>query len=273
MIRKLYPGGKRKAFNVTYDDGVTQDIRFVALLNQYKLKGTFNLNSQLMEDGFVWTHENGCVVERVSKEKAVFLYKGHEVASHTLTHPYMDGLSEAETMYELQTDKANLEKLFHREIKGFALPFDRYSKWLETCVPKCGFQYARISEGTYSFTPQKDYYRWKATVFHADPALKELTRQFLRTEEELAFFQIAGHSYDLDFENMWDTIESVFQAISARPDILPMTTIELVEYLKAMDKAEITDRYIHNNSDSSLWFSVQDTAVEVKPNETIKTEI
>jgi hypothetical protein len=63
MIRKLYPHGKKKAFNVTYDDGVLQDVRFVALLNQYQIKGTFNLNSGLMRDGFAWTHESGCVVK------------------------------------------------------------------------------------------------------------------------------------------------------------------------------------------------------------------
>ena len=29
MIRKCYPYGKKKAFNVTYDDGVLLDVRFV----------------------------------------------------------------------------------------------------------------------------------------------------------------------------------------------------------------------------------------------------
>ena len=38
MVRKLYPYGQQKAFNVTYDDGVLQDVRFVELLNQYGLK-------------------------------------------------------------------------------------------------------------------------------------------------------------------------------------------------------------------------------------------
>lgn len=46
MITKLYPNGKTKAFNVTYDDGVLQDIRFVALINKYNIKGTFNLNKE-----------------------------------------------------------------------------------------------------------------------------------------------------------------------------------------------------------------------------------
>lgn len=71
MIQKLYPKGKKKAFNITYDDGVTQDIRFVELLNKYGVKGTFNLNSELMRNGFEWTHETGLVIKRLPPEVAV----------------------------------------------------------------------------------------------------------------------------------------------------------------------------------------------------------
>ena len=37
--------GKMKAVTFSYDDGVTQDIRLVELLNKYGLKATFNINS------------------------------------------------------------------------------------------------------------------------------------------------------------------------------------------------------------------------------------
>ena len=265
MIQKLYPGGKQKAFNVTYDDGVLQDIRFVGLLNKYNLKGTFNLNSGLLENEFEWTHQSGCVVKRLSKEKAVSLYEGHEIACHTLTHPYMDDLSESEILHELQKDKANLEKLFKREIKGFAVPFDYYSELIESCVKQSGFSYARISEESHSFIPQTDYYKWKATVFHTDSEPEKLTQQFLETNENLAVFQIAGHSYDLDIENLWDRVENVFVQISSQKNIVPLTTIEIVEYLQAMEKAEIKEKYIKNNSNISLWFSVCGKAYEIMP--------
>ena len=238
MNQKRFPNGKSKAFNLTFDDGVLQDIRFVELLNKYGLKGTFNLNSGLMENEFEWTHESGRVIKRLSKEKAVSLYQGHEIACHTLTHPYMNDLSESEILHELQEDKANLEKLFGREIKGFALPFDYYSERIEACVMQSGFSYARISQESRSFTPQTDYFNWKATVFHTDPELEKLTQQFIETDEELAVFQIVGHSYDLDVENMWDRIENVFRVIAAYDDILPMTTIEIVEYLQAINKID-----------------------------------
>ena len=85
MIKKLYPNGKSKAFNVSYDDGVLQDVRFVNLLNQYGLKGTFNLNSGLMENEFEWIHESGCIVKRLSKEKVLSLYDGqHILKSHLI---------------------------------------------------------------------------------------------------------------------------------------------------------------------------------------------
>ena len=80
MNQKRFLNGKTKVFNATYDDGVLQDVRFVALLNKYGLKGTFNLNSGLMESEFEWTHESGRVIKRLSKEKAVPLYQGHEIA-------------------------------------------------------------------------------------------------------------------------------------------------------------------------------------------------
>lgn len=269
MIRKLYPYGKRKAFNVTYDDGVLQDIRFVKLLNQYHLKGTFNLNSALLENEFEWTHESGLVVKRLKTNDVVSLYAGHEVASHTLTHPYMDSLTKEEILHELSKDKDNLEKLFCKEMKGFAVPFDFYSELIEMCVKECGFEYARISEESSSFRPQNDFYKWKATIFHCCDGLEDVVKQFIKTDEELALLQIVGHTYDLDVENKWNMIENVFEVISKENDILPMTTIEIVDYLKAMNKAEITKRYIQNNSDRSLWFAIDNVICEVKTKEKI----
>lgn len=267
MIRKLYPYGKNKAFNVTYDDGVLQDVRFIKMLNKYKLKGTFNLNSALLEKEYEWTHEKGCVVKRLKINDAISLYTGHEIASHTLTHPYMDKLSKEEILYELSMDKANLEKIFCKEIKGFAVPFDYYSELIEQCVKECGFEYARISEESYSFCPQNDFYKWRATIFHCDNKLKDIVQQFIETEDELALFQIVGHTYDLDVENKWDSIEDIFSVISQQNDIIPMTTIEIIDYLKAMNKAEITNSYIQNNSDICLWFLNNNVICEVKPNE------
>ena len=40
--------GKKKAITFSFDDGVTQDVRLIEILNRYHLKGTFNINSELL---------------------------------------------------------------------------------------------------------------------------------------------------------------------------------------------------------------------------------
>lgn len=268
-IRPLYPGGKTRAFNISYDDGITQDIRFVHLLNRYGLKGTFNLNSGLMDPPFTWAHECGMDITRLPKNAVVSLYQGHEVASHTLMHPYMHDLSEQEIMDQLGKDKENLQHLFGREIGGFAVPFTYCSELISQCVQNCGFEYARISEESYDYCPCADYFHWKGSIFHWSESLEAFVMGFLNTDTELALCQIVGHSYDLDVFGMWERMESIFQRVSADPTVWPATHLEIVRYLKAMDQTYIDDDRIHNLSDRELWFAVDGQVVCLMPGESI----
>ena len=40
-----FPGGRAKAFTLSYDDGVEQDARLIAILNEHGIRATFNINS------------------------------------------------------------------------------------------------------------------------------------------------------------------------------------------------------------------------------------
>ena len=61
---------------MSYDDGKHADERLVAIFNKYGIRGTFNLNCGLMDNP-----------ERIDRDKIVALYQGHEIATHTMTHP------------------------------------------------------------------------------------------------------------------------------------------------------------------------------------------
>ena len=261
-MRKLYPNGKRKAFNITYDDGVTQDVRFVSLLNRYGLKGTFNLNSALMEEEFAWMHPCGMEVKRLGIPAVRGLYDGHEIASHTLTHPYMQDLPEFEILRQLGEDKGRLESIFGQEVSGFAVPFDYYSDLIARSAEICGFEYARMSEFSLSYTPCTDWYHWKTGVYHIMPELLPFVEGFLKTDQELAVCQIVGHSYDLDAENLWETMEHICAAIAAQEDVWACTNLELVRYLKAMAQFDGTNR-----SDLDLWFEHSGKVIVVRPGE------
>ena len=47
-IELCYPDWKEKAVIFSYDDGQIYDRRLVEMLNHYKLKGTFHLNSAMI---------------------------------------------------------------------------------------------------------------------------------------------------------------------------------------------------------------------------------
>lgn len=263
-VRKLYPQGKAKAFQLTYDDGVLQDVPLVQLLNRYGIKATFNLNSQLMAEGFAWTHPNGMQVVRLSPEAAKGLYDGHEIASHTLTHPYMQDLSREELLWQMGQDRENLQKLFGREVLGFAVPFHYYDQQIADCAREVGFAYARTSDLTFGYTPCRAWYHWKTGMYHVLPEFGAYVEGFFASDEELALCQIVGHSYDLDAENLWDTLEGICQRVAAREDIWCCTHLELVRYLQAMEAFDGSNR-----SDQTLWFSVDGHEQALAPGETL----
>ena len=265
MIRRCYPGGKSRAFSVTYDDGVLQDVPFVALLNRYGIKGTFNLNAALMEQEFVWQHECGMEVRRLPPQQVVGLYEGHEVASHTLTHPYMQNLGDEALAWEIGEDKRRLEALLGREVAGFAVPFDYYDARIAQCVERCGFAYGRMSVESDGYDPWEKKYFWRAGIFHLRPELEQFVEDFLRSDQELALCQIVGHSYDLDVAGLWDTMERIFSRVSRAKDVAFLTHIQLVRYLDAMGQAELVDNTISNPSDMELWFAVDGQIQSVPP--------
>ena len=263
-MRKCYPGGRSKAINITYDDGVLQDVPFVAMLNRYGLKGTFNLNSQLMAEEFAWTHANGMQVRRLDPATAQRLYDGHEVASHTLTHPYMKDLPTEEILRQMREDKRALERLFGREVRGFAVPFDYFDDRIAGCAQQVGFAYARTSDLSFHYQPCGEYYGWKAGIYHILPELSSYVDGFFNTRKELAVCQIVGHSYDLDAENLWDTMEAVCCRVSEDGDIWPCTHWELVRYLRAMDAFDGVNR-----SDQTLWFAQDGVRFALHPGESL----
>ena len=66
MNSLVFPGGKSKAFTLSYDDGVVQDRRLAELLRSRGLKCTFNIGSGLFGHIQTDTWPNGRSVD-VSK--------------------------------------------------------------------------------------------------------------------------------------------------------------------------------------------------------------
>ena len=99
-LTPLYPDGKVKALTFSYDDGPRDDIRLVEIFNRFGMKATFNLiGGQLDKES------------RVHADEAKALYAGHEIASHSYTHPFLDRIPKACALNEMLQDRRELEKL------------------------------------------------------------------------------------------------------------------------------------------------------------------
>ena len=76
--------GKLKAVTFSYDDGVTQDIKLIELLNKYNLKSTFNLNSMLLNKNGIIVRDGKRIAHyKIHAEDINSVYAGHEIAAHT----------------------------------------------------------------------------------------------------------------------------------------------------------------------------------------------
>ena len=74
-------GSKRLTFS--FDDGVRQDVRLLEILNCYRLKATFNLNSALMgKDMTVSAYGKTVPFRHFTADEIPAVYCGHEIAAH-----------------------------------------------------------------------------------------------------------------------------------------------------------------------------------------------
>lgn len=222
--------GKKKAVTFSYDDGVEQDRHLAELFNAYGMKATFNLNSgiQTKASSFV-EGKSKIVVRRMNQQGLRALYKGHEIASHGLTHANPLECDE-ETLYnEILADKRNLEQLFEQEITGYAYPYGCYNDLAVKVLSDCGIRYARTVESVAAFGLQRDLLRFKPCYHHNDSRIYEGIEQFLRMETgEPAMLYIWGHSYELDADRNWDHMEKILRMLAGRSDIFYGTNAEVL---------------------------------------------
>ena len=222
----MFPNGKLKALTLSYDDGVEQDARLIDILNRYKIKATFNLNSGLQSGASQWSRGD-VVIRRMNVSGLPELYKGHEIAVHSLTHPHLENLDRETVINELEQDRINLERLFGTEIYGMAYPFGTYNDTVIEVVRKCNLRYARGVKSTYSFDIPQNLLAYQPTLHHNDPALMELAESFIKLKPtKPQVFYLWGHSYEFAVDKNWQVIEDFCRLVSGKDDIYYTTNAQ-----------------------------------------------
>jgi len=217
----------RKIFLLSFDDGTVWDKRFVELLNKYGMKATFNLNSGL--EDFVWYFEDRFPVRRQKLAETVEQYRGHEIASHTLTHPWLNSLTPPQLSREVREDCAALKEIFGLEEIGFGVPFTACDEREIRIIRKYA-KYIRLSEGSDSFALPEDPFHIPIHGLYNDADIREKIARFAENDLPVSVFVLAGHSYEFEALGHWEYMEELLKYIRSF-GFENMTTMEFVNQI------------------------------------------
>ena len=283
MLR--YIDGKPKAVTFGYDDGCRQDIILSQLLYKYKLKGTFNLNSD-------WFGKN-VNDQHLTKEeiKNYIICNGHEIAVHGAQHLANGNVRSVNGIYDVLKCRLDLEREFDCIVRGMAYPDTGISlfqnnasfKKIRNYLIDLDIVYARsFNTKGGNFELPDDWHNLIPTAHHDDEKLFTYIDSFLNfkptdvypAKRSPKLFYLWGHSYEFDQNNNWDRIEKICQALSGKQDIWYATNIEIYNYVSAYNSLifSANGTKIYNPSVQTVWFDIDGVTHSVNPNETLRIE-
>ena len=269
-----FPGGLPKALTLSYDDGVEQDEKLIAIVEKYGLKGTFNINSGCFPPEGT-TYAPGTIHRRIplNRLKEVYAKSSWEIAAHAYTHASLVGLPANIAAEEVLRDRKELEDIFGTVIRGFAYPYGAFDDQSVEILRSCGICYARTVQSTRDFHLPKDWLRLQATCHHNDPELMNLADKFVKARNgwDPMLFYLWGHSYEFEANDNWDVIERFAQAVSGKEDIWYATNIEIYDYCRAFSQLVFNTAMTLcvNPTARDLWFAYGEKEVHVPAGSTV----
>lgn len=265
-----YPEFKTRAVTLSYDDGYIDDRKMIEILNHYGIKCTFNLTG-------------GNIVGNAAKvqfEEFEELYKNHEIASHTYTHPHLNTLDLGGVAYQIIKDREILEEKTGELVQGFAYPFGlNETEGMIDCIKNCGIKYGRTTVSTHNFELPKDYLRWNPTCHHADPKLPELAENFFKPDDmehpwriKPLLFYIWGHSYE--FKDNWEQLENICKAVGRKENVWYATNTEIIDYISAFNALHrsANGKIVYNPTNIDIFVVANGESIILKKGKTMVLE-
>ena len=125
----LYPA--EPGVCITFDDGCETDLIAAApVLQEFGMRATFYLTAGFLgTPGYLSVHQ----VRQVGS-------LGFEIGCHSMTHPYLSDLSDAELGHEIVDAKLQIENILGHGIEHFSCPGGRYDQRTLETARRAGFR-------------------------------------------------------------------------------------------------------------------------------------
>jgi peptidoglycan/xylan/chitin deacetylase (PgdA/CDA1 family) len=147
---------RQKVVFLTIDDGEEKDPAFLRMMSDLKIPYTAFLTNYLVRDNYGYFR----------KMQA----EGHTVNNHTLTHPYLPGLSYAEQKHEICGMQAIMKKQFGKRPTVFRPPYGNYNQDTLRAARSCGIRYAPIWDEEV-YVDHWEYREWDQDLHPGDIVL------------------------------------------------------------------------------------------------------
>ncbi len=152
----------RALVSLTFDDGAEANIDTVLpLVNTLGLKTTHCYATNYVED-------SPLQVERL----LTFYNTGHEICSHTVSHPDLTKVTPEELEYQLEHSKQYLESIIGAPVPYFAAPFGAYNETVKNKIKSIYGAHRTVDEG-YNAENNFDAYRLKVQNMKPSTTLAE----------------------------------------------------------------------------------------------------
>ncbi|MEU6664565.1 polysaccharide deacetylase family protein [Streptomyces sp. NPDC046727] len=147
---------RKKIVFLTIDDGAEKDPAFLRMMSELKVPYTAFLSNYLVKDDYGY-------FRRMQAQ-------GVTLNNHTLTHPYLPGLSYEEQKDEICGMQAVMKEQFGRAPTVFRPPYGNYDGDTLRAAKACGIRYAPIWDEEV-FVDHWEYRDWDRSLHPGDIVL------------------------------------------------------------------------------------------------------
>lgn len=142
----MFCGGSlpQKPVMLTFDDGYANQWTAVLAMNARDMKGVF----------FIMGQGNQLSDAQIRQ----MIAWGHEIESHTMTHPFLTHLSDSQLRYQLVESKSLLEQRYGIQINFLAYPSGDYNERVAEAVQAAGYRGGIHAWGNSTWSPAKRWY-------------------------------------------------------------------------------------------------------------------
>jgi peptidoglycan/xylan/chitin deacetylase (PgdA/CDA1 family) len=174
-----------RAVIITFDDGYVNVLRHsLEPLAGAGLTAIQFLPANLLGRTNEWDVSQGEAPEPIMDVGQVrdWLAAGHEIGSHTLTHPFLTQVSINRAREEISASRQKLQDLFGRPIEHFCYPYGDWNETVRDLVQEAGYKTACTTDAGMNLEPSSPFTLKRFTARYPSRSFRSIWSWLLRAK-------------------------------------------------------------------------------------------